>query len=177
MPRIVILGCAGSGKTTLARLLGERAGIPVICLDEIWHPHWQQKDVHAFRTLIEKAHASDDWISDGDFAVASFDIRLPRATLVIWIERSRPICSWRAMTRVFSRSEPHRISGLIEVLAFIWRFDQVNRPRIEAMRISHGANVPLVKLRSRGEITAFLASYGRADGNRLFVQVQGQDHS
>jgi adenylate kinase family enzyme len=83
MARIVILGCAGSGKTTLARQLGDRTGAPVICLDAIWQPGWDKKDVPAFRTLVKEAHAGDAWISDGNFAVATFDIRLSRATQVI----------------------------------------------------------------------------------------------
>jgi adenylate kinase family enzyme len=89
MVRVVILGCAGSGKTILARQLGERTGAPVICLDAIWQPHWKEKDVPTFRTLVQKAHAGEEWISDDNFALATFDIRLPRATLVIWLERPR----------------------------------------------------------------------------------------
>jgi adenylate kinase family enzyme len=157
--RIVILGCAGSGKTTLARRLGELTGAPVICLDDIWQPHWEKKDVPAFRSSIEKAHAGDAWISDGNFAVASFDIRLPRATLVIWLERSKLYCVWRAITRVFKRGEAHRIGKLPEVLAFIWRFDRVNRPRIEALRVIHGPDVPVCRLTKLREIAAFLSSY------------------
>lgn len=164
MARIVILGWAGSGKTTLARQLGERTGVPVICLDEIWQPDWGEKDVPAFRALVEKAHAGDEWISDGNFAVASFDIRLPRATLVVWMERSKLLCAWRAIARVFKHGEHHRVNGLVEVLAFIWRFDRVNLPRIEAIRISHGADVPVRRLRSSREIEVFLFSYG--DGAR-----------
>ena len=52
----------------------------------------RDEDVAAFRALLEKAHAGDAWISDGNFAVASFDIRLPRATLVIWLEASKISC-------------------------------------------------------------------------------------
>ena len=89
MVRIVILGCAGSGKTTLARQLGERTGAPVICLDEIWQSYRKEKDLPAFRAVLKQAHAEDQWISDGNFALATFDIRLPRATLVIWLERSK----------------------------------------------------------------------------------------
>jgi adenylate kinase family enzyme len=88
----VILGRARSGKTTLARQLGECTGLPV-CLDAIWLPHWEQKDVPALRTLIEKAHTGDEWISDGNFALATFDIRRPRATLVIWLEVLRLACN------------------------------------------------------------------------------------
>jgi len=160
MVRIVILGCAGSGKTTLARQLGELTGAPVICLDAIWQPHWKEKDVPAFRTLVQEAHTGEEWISDGNFALATFDIRLPRATLVIWLERSRIYCARRAITRVFKRGEAHRVSKLAEVLPFIWKFDRVNRPRIEATRVSYGPDVPVRRLSRSSEIATFLGSYG-----------------
>lgn len=158
--RIVILGCAGSGKTTLARQLGERTGAPVICLDATWQAHSEENNVPAFRALLKQAHAGDEWISDGNFALATFDIRLPRATLVIWLERSRLYCASRAIMRVFKGGEPHRIGKLAEVLAFIWKFDRVNRPRIEATRLSHGPDVPVRRLTGGREIVAFLSSYG-----------------
>jgi adenylate kinase family enzyme len=157
--RIVILGCAGSGKTTLARELGERTGAPVVCLDAIWQPQWGENDVPAFRTLLAKAHAGEAWISDGNFAVASFDIRLPRATLVIWLERSKLYCAWRAIARVFKPGEAHRVGKLSDVLRFIWRFDRVNRPRIEALRVSYGPDVPVRRLKSDRDIAHFLSAY------------------
>jgi hypothetical protein len=165
MVRIAILGCAGTGKTTLARLLGERTGAPVICLDDIWRPDWGEQDVPRFRSLIKKAHAGDEWISDGNFALASFDIRLPRATLVIWLERPKLSCIWRVVTRVFKRGEFHRIGGLPDVLAFIWKFDRVNRPRIEAMRVSHGPDVPVRRLTGNRDIAMFLSSHCDRSGN------------
>jgi len=157
--RIVILGCAGSGKTTLARRLAERTGAAVICLDEMWQRHWDEKDVLVFRTLIEEAHAGDEWISEGSFALASFAIRLPRATLVIWLERPKRVCAWRAIRRLFKRGEAHRIGRLPDVLAFIWKFDRAKRPRIEAHRISHGPGVPLCRLTGDRDIENFLSSY------------------
>lgn len=167
MERIVILGCAGSGKTTLARQLGEFTGAPVICLDAIWQPHWKAKDVPTFRTLMKKAHAGDKWISDGNFAVATFDIRLSRATLVIWLGCSKLSCAWRATTRVFKHGEAHRIGRLTKVLAFIWKFDRVNRPRIEAFRVSHGPAVPVRRLRGRRDIAEFLSAYGDGSNYRI----------
>ena len=151
----------------MARQLGELTGAPVICLDVIWQPHWEKHNVPTFRTLIEKAHAGDAWISDGNFAVASFDIRLPRATLVIWLEHSKLYCAWRAITRVFKRGEAHRIGKLVEVLAFIRRFDRVNRPRIEALRVSHGRDVPVRRLTDDREIADFLSSYGDDARSRI----------
>ncbi len=162
MARIVILGCAGSGKTFLARQLGELTRARVVSLDAMWHPLWGEKDVPVFRTLVEKEHAGDAWISDGNFALATFDIRLPRATLIIWLERSRLSCTWRAIARVFKRGEAHQIGKLVEVLRFIWNFDRLNRPRIEAARLLHGPAVPVRRLASRRDIAALLSSCGDA---------------
>jgi adenylate kinase family enzyme len=158
MSRIVIVGCAGGGKTTFAHQLAERTGAPMICLDAIWQPDWTKDDVPAFRTLMKDAHAGETWISDGNFALATFDIRLPRATLVIWLDRPKLSCAWRAITRVFQPGEPHRIGALAKVLRFVWNFDQINRPLIEAQRIAHGRDVQVVRLKNNREIAAFLSA-------------------
>ncbi|HEX4197811.1 MAG TPA: hypothetical protein VHZ26_10245 [Caulobacteraceae bacterium] len=158
--RIVLLGCAGSGKTTLARRLGEQSGAPVICLDAIWRSEWGPDDVQHFRALMTKAHAGRAWISDGNFALATFDIRLPRADLIVWLDRPRLHCAWRAVGRVFRPSEAHRPRDLIKVLRFIWGFEAINRPRIEAARLQHGATVPVIHLRGDRDVRAFLLAYG-----------------
>jgi adenylate kinase family enzyme len=160
MPRIVILGCAGSGKTTLAYRLGARVGAPVICLDTIWQPQWGPDNVPAFRELMRVAHAGESWISDGNFAAATFDIRLPRADLIVWLDRPRFTCAVRAIARVLRPAEAHSIARLSKVLAFIWNFDRINRPKIEANRIAHGPNISVRRLTSDREAEAYLLSYG-----------------
>jgi len=158
MSRIVVLGCAGSGKTTFARRLGKRTHAPVIRLDAIWQPHWGKDDVATFRTLIRDAHASETWISDGNFAQATFDIRLPRATLAIWLDRPKMFCAWRAIMRVIRPGEEHRAHELAKVMRFIWNFDRINRPLIEAQRIAHGPGAPVLRLKNDRAIAAFLSS-------------------
>jgi adenylate kinase family enzyme len=161
--RIVILGCAGSGKTTLAQQLGECTRAPVICLDAIWQPQWGKDDFVTFRTLIREAHAEEVWISDGNFALATFDIRLPRADLIVWLNRPKLLCAWRAITRVFRPGTQHRVGGLGKVLRFIWNFDRINRRIIEANRIAHGPDVPVCRLTNDREIAAFLSSFPQDD--------------
>lgn len=56
MERIIIIGCAGSGKTTLARHLSERFDAPHICLDSIWLPGWGPADVPKFREVLIDLH-------------------------------------------------------------------------------------------------------------------------
>ena len=98
---------------------------------------------------MNDAHAGDAWISDGNFALATFDLRLPRANLVVWLDRPKILCAWRSITRVFEKDTKHRIGNLAEVLRFIWNFDRINRPLIEANRIAHGPDVPVRLLYER----------------------------
>jgi hypothetical protein len=112
-----------------------------------------------FFELDQEGHAGDEWISDGNFALTTFDIRLPRTPLVLWLNPSRLSCAWRALTRTFKPGASHRIARLPKVLAFIWHFDRVNRPRIEATRLSYGADVPVRRLKNDSDIAAFLSSY------------------
>ena len=156
MQRIVVLGCAGAGKTTFARRLGERTGHPVIVLDEIWPAFAEGPRVEAFRAAIADAHAGEVWVSDGNFSVATFDIRLPRADLIVWLDQPRWVCAWRAIARVFHAGQAHRPGDLRKVLAFIWGFNRRNRPLIEAQRLAHGPDIPVVRLTSDREIDAFL---------------------
>ncbi len=157
MHRIVILGCAGTGKTTFARKLGKHLAVPVIILDSIWPTPLTKEDMPAFRTLIEQAHAGESWISDGNFAAATFDLRLPRATEIVWLEAPRLTCMSRVVLRAFRKGEPHRLRNLGRVLAYIRRFDRVNRPLIEAKRLEHGPNLPLHRLQSNLDRGTFLA--------------------
>lgn len=162
MNRIVILGCAGSGKTTLARRLAELVAAPLICLDDIWRDLGKD-DPGRFREMLIEAHAGDTWVSDGNFALATFDIRLPRADLVIWLDRPRLACAWRAATRVLQPGQAHRPRDLSKVFRFIWGFDRINRPRIETARLEHGPQASVVRLRNDREIAAFLAASGTRD--------------
>lgn len=37
MKRILVIGCPGAGKSTFARALRDRTGLPLWYLDRIWH--------------------------------------------------------------------------------------------------------------------------------------------
>jgi adenylate kinase family enzyme len=155
--RIVILGAAGSGKSTLARRLGKKLDLPVVCLDDIWQPSWGASDVPAFRELVRGAHAGEAWISDGNFAAATFDIRLPRATLILWLECHRRVSAWRAFVRVLDPESGHRLRKLPRVLRYIRNFDRINRPLIEKLRLEHGAQIPVRHLVDSRDVERFFA--------------------
>ncbi len=164
MTRILLLGCAGSGKTTLARRLSEKTGAPVIDLDAIWRGRVQETS--DFRATLAALHAQDAWISDGNFAAVTFDLRMPRTDLVVWLDRPRLLCAWRAIIRTFRAREMHRPGDLLTVLRFIWGFDRQNRPRIETLRLQYGPGTPVARLRTDAEIADFVAGFQAAGGPR-----------
>ena len=91
MQRIVILGNAGSGKSTLARDLGRRLNLSVVHLDRLfWEPNWVEADNEVFRARVRQAIASDRWVCEGNYARRTFDLRLPRADLIICLLYTSP---------------------------------------------------------------------------------------
>ena len=167
MQRIVILGNAGSGKSTLARALGKRLGLPVVHLDTLfWAPGWVEPEAEQFRAKVREAVAPDAWVCEGNYARRTFDLRLPRADLVIWLDTPRLTCFRRVIVRsVMNRPRPDLPAGCTEkldrafltFLKFVWTFDAGYRPGIEAVRLAKGPQVPVVHLRGRRQIEAFLA--------------------
>jgi adenylate kinase family enzyme len=168
--RIVIVGCSGSGKSTLARKLGLRLGLPVVHLDVLHYlPGWKRASLADFRARVTEAHRGEAWISEGNFASWTFDIRLPRAEAFIVLERPRWLCFWRVFWRVFwraameRRNRPDLPLGCPEqidrdLLEYIWNFGKIGRREIEMARLDHGPSVPVLRLGRNREVSAFLSS-------------------
>jgi adenylate kinase family enzyme len=164
MRRVVILGCSGSGKSTLARTMGERLGLPVVHLDALfWSPGWVEPDDNdAFRARVAQAIAGDAWITDGNYVGRTFDLRLPRADLVIYVDQPRRVCLWRVLKRFLTDRRKRRADlaeGCYENLdwdftLWVWNFERKSRPRIEATAAAFGR--PMRTLRGDREIAAFL---------------------
>jgi adenylate kinase family enzyme len=168
MRRIVIFGCSGAGKSTLARQMAERLGLPIVHLDMLyWRPGWQVPDTPGFLARVAAAIAGETWITEGNYR-ETFALRLPRADAVIILESSRWLRVWRVLRRTIleRHTRPDLPEGCPErfdwdLLKFIWRFDRVTWPRIEVARLTHGPEVPVIRLRNGRDIAAFLATLPR----------------
>lgn len=95
MRRINVTGNAGSGKTTLAKALGDLLEIPVIHFDKIvWQPNWQKTPPEIRRKAEEKLFAQNRWIIDGVSRVVR-----EQADLVLFLDISVCKCTFRALGR------------------------------------------------------------------------------
>ena len=101
MKRVVILGRGASGKSTLARRLGEISGLPVVELDKVfWRPGLIAMPREEWVAAQELLAAKDGWIMDGD--LGPFDVvetRLRAADTVILLDFSFWCCARRAIRR------------------------------------------------------------------------------
>ncbi|MGH8380105.1 AAA family ATPase [Pseudomonas sp.] len=166
MQRIVILGNAGSGKSTLARALGKHLDVSVVHLDRLfWEPGWTEPNADEFRARVTNAISSDAWICEGNYSRRTFDIRLPRAQLIIWLDTPRITCFTRVIMRsVLNRPRADMPAGCTEkldraflsFLNYVWTFDRTYRPSIEAARLLVGPLVPVIHLCGARQIAEFM---------------------
>jgi adenylate kinase family enzyme len=165
MQRVVILGCSGAGKSTFARALGARLGVPVVHLDALfWEPGWKEPENEAFRARVTAAIAGDAWVSDGNYVSRTFDLRLPRADTVIFLDQPRWLCVFRILWRwltSFGRTRPDLAEGCEETFdwtffLWVWNFERKSQPRILA--VAGGYPTPITRLLGDAEMARFLAA-------------------
>src|SRR3984893_19006205 len=101
MERVVILGRGASGKSTLARLLGEITGLPVIELDKVfWRPGLVATPRDQWVVVQEKLVAKNGWIMDGDLGhYDAVEVRLRAADTIILLDFSLLRCALQAIRR------------------------------------------------------------------------------
>ena len=102
MQRVMIIGGAGAGKSTLAIQLGEITGLPVVHIDPMyWKPGWVQRDVAETYLMVRAAVREQAWIFDGNSS-ATFRDRLDRADTLIFLDISTARRLWRVLRRTLS---------------------------------------------------------------------------
>jgi adenylate kinase family enzyme len=164
MNRILVIGCSGGGKSTLARELELKLGSPIVHLDVLfWRPGWVESSYDEFRPKVEAAVAEDRWIMDGNYS-RTFDIRMPRADTVIWVDQPRLLCIWRAFARTmrqFNKVRADLAPGCPEKIdlgfyRYIWNFRKKNEAATLEALARYAPTAELIRLRSDREIAVFL---------------------
>ncbi len=163
--RIVVIGSSGAGKSTFARQLGAKTGLPVTHIDQLfWQPGWVQTPRATYLERLSAVVMQDRWIIEGVNS-STLDLRLPRTDLVIWLERGRLACLRRISQRVFAgygKVRPDMADGCPErlpdraFLIYVWIFPTRIAPRIEAALDTHGMRRQTIRLRSDREAQSYL---------------------
>ncbi|MEL6971000.1 MAG: adenylate kinase, partial [Bacteroidota bacterium] len=101
MQRVMIIGCCGAGKSTVARRLHDLTDLPLQHLDQhYWLPNWQEPDKASWQAKVQALSDQPQWIIDGNYG-GTLDIRLQRADTVIYLDYATPKCLWRITKRIW----------------------------------------------------------------------------
>src|SRR5580704_6992988 len=143
MSRIVIIGNAGGGKSTLARKLAMMRGLQHIEIDRLlWQEGWKLTPTDVYMRQHDDIIASDDWVIDGLGQQISIPNRIARATEVILIDMPLWMHFWLAAERQIAWASgklEHAPGGITQMpptehlFRTIWEVDQTGMPEIRAL--------------------------------------------
>src|SRR5262245_51859857 len=99
--RVLIVGPGASGKSTLARQLGEVTGLRVTELDKVfWQPGLVPTPRDQWVNLQQELVVESEWIMDGDLGPCdAIEIRLRAADTIVLLDFSIVRCAWRTIRR------------------------------------------------------------------------------
>lgn len=163
LQRLAVTGAPGAGKTTLARHLCERLGVPFVEFESFYHapgwtvrPTWQQ-DVLEF---IERPEWAIEWQGE--------EVRqqmTARTQVLVWLDHPRALTTARVITRTVMRrlgrgtaiaggntEGPLRtfFTDPDHIVKESWRRHPVMRARVRRV-IDEGGHPDLVIVRLRGQ--------------------------
>lgn len=166
MKRVMIVGQPGAGKSTIARQIGQRTGLPVVHIDKIhWMPGWVERPYEEKTRMCLEVHAQEKWVFEGGHSVTWAD-RFARCDTLVWID----VGVWQRMYRVLRRC--YRDHGKVRVdmqddcpeqfswefYQFIWKTRNSSRARIKRLFEKAPESKTCVHLRNQRDISDFLQS-------------------
>lgn len=102
MEKIIIIGNAGSGKSTFAKALASKLHLPLIHLDALyWQGNWEHLSRSEFDAVLEQALNKPQWIMDGNFN-RTIAHRLQHCDTVFWLDMPTWVCLWGITKRVLT---------------------------------------------------------------------------
>ena len=118
--RILIVGGAGSGKTTLARRVGTYLTIPFYDSDEIGYEggFGAPRPRNVQRTDLERITSQPAWVVDG--AMLWTNMLLQRANTIVWLDLPWRVRRWRIIMRHIKAdlARNNRHSGYLKLYRF-----------------------------------------------------------
>jgi adenylate kinase family enzyme len=169
--RVAVRGGTGSGKSTVAREIARRLGLPYVELDALHHgPGWREATAEELRASVEEA--LDDtrgWVVDGNYDSKLGTLILDRAELIVWLDLPVRVKFPRLVRRTLRRArtgeelwngnrETWRGTLLSRDSILLWFFRTHWKNRREWP--ARFAGRPLVRLRSSAAAEEWLRTLG-----------------
>ncbi len=162
MERVIVIGCPGSGKSTLSAELHRITGLPLHHLDMMyWNADRTTVEKAVFRQRLEKVLKQERWIIDGNYG-STMERRLQACDTVIFLDYPTDICIDGILSR---RGKPRQDMPWIEredeedasFIEFVTAYNTDSRPAVIAL-LERYPMKNVILLKSRREAEQFLNS-------------------
>ncbi|MCI0754375.1 P-loop NTPase family protein [Teichococcus vastitatis] len=175
-PRIVVIGISGAGKTTLARRLAARLGLPHLELDAVyWGPGWTEAAEPAMRQSLLALAEQPGWVADGNYFAEALPTLWTRATHLVWLDYPHRVVmprvirrsAWRLLGRAtLWNGNRERWRNLLDPghpVRYAWRMLLPRRAAIEAALASGlWSELEVIRLRHPAEAEGALDRLARS---------------
>jgi len=169
MTKVVLLGNAGGGKSTLCKALSQAKGLPIYQLDKLqWNPGWIPTPKEKFDAKHDAIIDKEKWIIDGVASLESIERRLKAADTIIFVDHPLWVHYWWTTKRQFMcifRTRPDFVEGCPmlpktwELAKMIWQLNKYLRPILLNLIKKHGESKQVFHIRSPKELAQFQSAH------------------
>ena len=158
MKKVIVIGCPGSGKSTVSRALHNKTGIPLYHLDMMyWNADKTTVENRVFLERLSAVLEKNEWIIDGNYA-STMELRMEACDTVIFLDYPLEVCLDGIRER---RGKPRSDMPWIETeenaefIEFIKNYNEQQKPKVlELLEKYSDKNIVIFK--SREQADAFL---------------------
>jgi len=158
MKKVIVIGCPGSGKSTVSRALHNKTGIPLYHLDMMyWNADKTTAEKSVFLERLSTVLEKDEWIIDGNYG-STMELRMAACDTVIFLDYPLDVCLDGIKER---HGKPRSDMPWIETeedaefIEFIKSYNEQQKPKVlELLEKYRDKNIIIFK--SRAESDAFL---------------------
>ena len=117
--RIHVIGCGGSGKTTLAQKLAAALKAPCYELDHIGYDGHAKRSLEERRSAVREIAMQPQWVSEGGFLWWTDDL-FQGADVIVWLDLPWTLCYQRIVVRHIRAdlARTNEYPGLLNLLRF-----------------------------------------------------------
>ena len=168
MKRVMIIGCCGAGKSTLARRLHKITDLPLYHLDQYyWKENWSETPKHLWEPIVSDLANKAEWIIDGNYG-GTFKPRMDRADTIIYLKYNTLQCLYRVTKRIVKyhgEIRPDMPDGCrerfdFEFLHYVATYNLIRGKSIMKKLDSFEADKRIIVLGSDNEVNKFLRTLG-----------------